>query len=729
MNYKSKNFKKGVFIAAVILILAVARLTSSNLSEARTAQPIGESNNCPVALENNFELLNKPTLLNLNSDQSKTALTSLNANIREKLALYQKTKSATDKSNLLGLLVNRKQALAHLFKIEPTNTEIFKLSNEETLSVNGIFRDCLEKEKEVTGKLEVFIVDFFETKKAVELYRVKTTSGEILNILASNSPFSESKSGSTVKIKGIQLDGYIIPSETLNKANIEIQEPAIGESIIGNQRVLAVLVNFQNTVQPNLNRLAADNIIFNNSNNYYHENSYNQTNLTGSVLGGPIGGDWYTIPMNQTCDHTAVLNATLPIIDPVVDFNQYDYVVVVSPFGPSCSWSGISSVGKVSLNTEEGSVLLGASFVHSSYMGSHAVFSHEIGHAFGNHHASFWNCGSGTTEGNCSLVEYGDPYDVMGGAFNMGHYNALHKENVGWMGGGKIQNITQSGIYQIETIASNTSGIKALKIQRSSNDYLFVEYRQPIGSDSGIGSGNNVFSGVILHTFKKNGVNIVEGHSLLIDPTPPGNNADSALEISEVFVDPLSGNTISVTNRDTESITLAVDIIKSDFTPPTISITDPVSGSSVPQDTIIKASASDQSGISKVEFYRIAAIGEDGFLGMDDVFPFEKLVHFPTIGSQYVFAKATDLAGNEGSSTGVSITITENNPNVCGDADGDNGVNISDAVYIINYIFNGGPAPREGVYADSNGDGMINISDAVYLINYIFNGGPTPVCS
>jgi hypothetical protein len=63
---------------------------------------------------------------------------------------------------------------------------------------------------------------------------------------------------------------------------------------------------------------------------------------------------------------------------------------------------------------------------------------------------------------------------------------------------------------------------------------------------------------------------------------------------------------------------------------------------------------------------------------------------------------------------------------VCGDANGDAAVNISDAVSLIAYIFAGGPAPSPLLAGDANCDSAVNISDAVYLIAYIFAGGPAP---
>jgi hypothetical protein len=65
---------------------------------------------------------------------------------------------------------------------------------------------------------------------------------------------------------------------------------------------------------------------------------------------------------------------------------------------------------------------------------------------------------------------------------------------------------------------------------------------------------------------------------------------------------------------------------------------------------------------------------------------------------------------------------------VCGDANGDETVNVADAVFVINYVFKGGPAPESLEAGDANADGQCNVADAVYLINYVFKGGPDPVC-
>jgi hypothetical protein len=62
----------------------------------------------------------------------------------------------------------------------------------------------------------------------------------------------------------------------------------------------------------------------------------------------------------------------------------------------------------------------------------------------------------------------------------------------------------------------------------------------------------------------------------------------------------------------------------------------------------------------------------------------------------------------------------------CGDANRDFTVNVSDAVYIINYVFAGGDPPDPYMAGDTNCDGAVNVSDAVWIINYVFVGGNAP---
>ena len=66
---------------------------------------------------------------------------------------------------------------------------------------------------------------------------------------------------------------------------------------------------------------------------------------------------------------------------------------------------------------------------------------------------------------------------------------------------------------------------------------------------------------------------------------------------------------------------------------------------------------------------------------------------------------------------------------------GDN-IDISDLVFLVDYMFTGGPAPECWEEANVDGSGPatppdegsddIDISDLVYLVDYMFTGGPPP---
>lgn len=75
---------------------------------------------------------------------------------------------------------------------------------------------------------------------------------------------------------------------------------------------------------------------------------------------------------------------------------------------------------------------------------------------------------------------------------------------------------------------------------------------------------------------------------------------------------------------------------------------------------------------------------------------------------------------------GLFILLNQNIASGCGDTNGDGFANVGDAVYLINYVFKGGPAPEPDEAGDANCDGGVNVGDAVYLINYIFRNGPAP---
>jgi hypothetical protein len=118
--------------------------------------------------------------------------------------------------------------------------------------------------------------------------------------------------------------------------------------------------------------------------------------------------------------------------------------------------------------------------------------------------------------------------------------------------------------------------------------------------------------------------------------------------------------TVTATNlggsASASSSPTATTVSANDTTPPTVSVTSPRAGSSVSASTTLTASASDNVGVVKVEFY------VDGKLvATDTASPYTTTWNPATValGTHSITAKAYDQAGNSTTSAAVSIKVTD----------------------------------------------------------------------
>ena len=81
-------------------------------------------------------------------------------------------------------------------------------------------------------------------------------------------------------------------------------------------------------------------------------------------------------------------------------------------------------------------------------------------------------------------------------------------------------------------------------------------------------------------------------------------------------------------------------------------------------------------------------------------------------------------------STTIEITVTGGGVGgdvfLRGDADGTGVTNITDGIYVLNFLFLGGDDPPCADAADADDSGVINITDGIYILNFLFLGGDDP---
>jgi hypothetical protein len=66
-------------------------------------------------------------------------------------------------------------------------------------------------------------------------------------------------------------------------------------------------------------------------------------------------------------------------------------------------------------------------------------------------------------------------------------------------------------------------------------------------------------------------------------------------------------------------------------------------------------------------------------------------------------------------------------PRPSGDCNGDGVVDAADIVFLLNFLYMGGPAPAPLCIADVTDNGVVDAGDLVYLMNYLYLHGPAPL--
>ncbi len=319
---------------------------------------------------------------------------------------------------------------------------------------------------------------------------------------------------------------------------------------IGQQDTLVMLLNFEeNPNEQPISLNDADTLVFSEINNFYKENSYGKTWLDGQVIG------WYTLPLsNQVCDTLSVqIEADKMAQSDGITLEDYDRIVYIMT-GNGCVTGGSATSGKTNPSR---------TYINGTL--STKVIAHELGHNMGLSHAKALDCGDASLGDNCTIKEYGDSYDVMGG-YDMGYINAFYKERMGWINDSaspKIITAVQDGTYQIaEYETQNINQNIALKIPRGvnsntgKNEWFYVEYRQAAGFDQFLDARSymlfrgDVTEGVIIRLAEEG-----SDDSYILHSKPDSEYSiiygmkdwkDTALPVGDSFIDLQSGITLNL---------------------------------------------------------------------------------------------------------------------------------------------------------------------------------------
>ncbi|MCE9679002.1 Ig-like domain-containing protein [Shewanella sp. AS1] len=404
---------------------------------------------------------------------------------------------------------------------------------------------------QLKGVLSVEYTDYQDEKLPELHHKVTLDDGRVL-------PFNIV--GKNLKLKNAQevtLPNSVLKNPNLYPEQITLFDGGVSTTsaaasslnsitVTGDRSVLVMLVKFENSLSDYASVEEANDLVFNQGNEFYLENSNGKVSLSGDTIG------YLTVPLDKNnCDTTAIGNqADILARDQGFEPNDYDHVMYVIQASLGCRWSGQGTV---------------AGYPGRTWIKNFQIKTvvHELGHNLGLHHSHSKDCGESVSEGTCIVADYGDIYDAMGGADEGAHFNAFQKERLGWLNN-QVTTVTNDQVITLdayESTDSNSTLAAKIYLGNDANGnarYYYLEYRTPTGFNTFLfDKYANLTDSIIL----REGTENTPGSSYLLDSTPMSTSSDwsdSTIKVGQTFYDADNGVTIELLAADGYQATVGI---------------------------------------------------------------------------------------------------------------------------------------------------------------------------